>query len=100
MKLTSRIALIAVTCAGYFFALIAGVINIPYVTAVLALPIGFCFGMSFDYLRDYRINAGRLGYKDYNDRVIHNVQASSYFLGVAVVGVVCRARRGRLFHAE
>ena len=70
MKFTSRIALIAITCAGYFFSLIAGVINFPYLTAILALPIGFCFGMSFDYLRDYRINAGRLGYKDYNDRVI------------------------------
>ena len=97
MKLTSRIALIAVTCAGYFFALIAGVINIPYITAVLALPIGFCFGMSFDYLRDYRINAGRLGYKDYNDRVIHNVQSASYFLGVAVGAVIagiCYERYG------
>ena len=96
-KLTSRIALVAVTCAGYFFALIAGVINFPYLTTVLALPIGFCFGMSFDYLRDYRINAGRLGYKDYNDRVIHNVQASSYFLGTAVGAVIagiCYERYG------
>lgn len=96
-KLTSRIALIAVTCAGYFFALIAGVINFPYLTAVLTLPIGFCFGMSFDYLRDYRINAGRLGYKDYNDRIIHNVQASSYFLGVsvgAVIAGICYERFG------
>ncbi len=97
MKFTSRIALIAITCAGYFFSLIAGVINFPYLTAVLALPIGFCFGMSFDYLRDYRINAGRLGYKDYNDRVIHNVQASSYFLGVsvgAVIAGICYERYG------
>ncbi len=97
MKFTSRIALIAITCAGYFFALIAGVINIPYLTAGLALPIGFCFGMTFDYLRDYRINAGRLGYKDYNDRVIHNVQASSYFLGVsvgAVIAGICYERYG------
>ncbi len=97
MKFTSRIALIAVTCAGYFFALIAGVLSIPYVTAVLALPIGFCFGMCFDYLRDYRINAGRLGYKDYNDRVIHNVQSASYFLGVsvgAVVAGICYERYG------
>ncbi|MCR4766647.1 MAG: hypothetical protein K5875_01655 [Saccharofermentans sp.] len=96
-KLTSRIALIAVTCAGYFFALVAGVINFPYLTAVLVLPIGFCFGMSFDYLRDYRINAGRLGYKDYNDRVIHNVQAASYFLGVsvgAVIAGICYERYG------
>ena len=97
MKFTSRIALIAITCAGYFFSLIAGVINFPYLTAILALPIGFCFGMSFDYLRDYRINAGRLGYKDYNDRVIHNVQASSYFLGVsvgAVIAGICYERYG------
>ena len=97
MKLTSRIALVAVTCVGYFLALIAGVISFPYLTTVLALPIGFCFGMSFDYLRDYRINAGRLGYKDYNDRVIHNVQASSYFLGAAVgavIGGICYERFG------
>ena len=97
MKLTSRIALVAVTCAGYFFALIAGVVSFPYLTTVLALPIGFCFGMTFDYLRDYRINAGRLGYKDYNDRVIHNVQAASYFLGVAVGAVIagiCYERYG------
>ena len=97
MKFTSRIALIAITCAGYFFALIAGVIGFPYLTAVLALPTGFCFGMTFDYLRDYRINAGRLGYKDYNDRVIHNVQSSSYFLGVAVGAVIagiCYERYG------
>lgn len=97
MKFTSRIALIAITCAGYFFALIAGVISFPYLTAVLALPTGFCFGMTFDYLRDYRINAGRLGYKDYNDRVIHNVQASSYFLGVsvgAVIAGICYERYG------
>ena len=97
MKFTSRIALIAITCAGYFFSLIAGVINFPYLTAILALPIGFCFGMSFDYLRDYRINAGRLGYKDYNDRVIHNVQSSSYFLGVsvgAVIAGICYERYG------
>ena len=97
MKFTSRIALIAITCAGYFFALLAGVISFPYLTAVLALPIGFCFGMTFDYLRDYRINAGRLGYKDYNDRVIHNVQSSSYFLGVsvgAVIAGICYERYG------
>ncbi|MCR4730546.1 MAG: hypothetical protein K5881_06420 [Saccharofermentans sp.] len=94
---TSRIALVAVTCAGYFLALIAGVISFPYLTTVLALPIGFCFGMSFDYLRDYRINAGRLGYKDYNDRIIHNVQAASYFLGAAVGAVIagiCYERYG------
>lgn len=98
-KLTSRVALIFVTGAGYFLALVAGIINIPYVTAVIALPVGFCFGMPLDFLRDYRINAGKLGYKDYSDRIIHNVQSTSYFLGVSVGTVItgiCYERYGLL----
>ena len=101
-KLTSRVALIFVTGAGYFLALVAGIVNIPYLTAVLALPVGFCFGMPLDYLRDYRINAGKLGYKDYSDRIIHNVQSTSYFLGVSVGTVItgiCYERFGLLIVA-
>ena len=101
-KLTSRVALIFVTGAGYFLALVAGIINIPYVTAVIALPVGFCFGMPLDFLRDYRINAGKLGYKDYSDRIIHNVQSTSYFLGVSVGTVItgiCYERFGLLIVA-
>ncbi|MCR4775288.1 MAG: MFS transporter [Saccharofermentans sp.] len=101
-KLTSRVALIFVTGAGYFLALVAGIINIPYVTAAIALPVGFCFGMPIDFLRDYRINAGKLGYKDYSDRIIHNVQSTSYFLGVSVGTVItgiCYERFGLLIVA-
>ena len=101
-KLTSRVALIFVTGAGYFLALVAGIINIPYVTAVIALPVGFCFGMPLDFLRDYRINAGKLGYKDYSDRIIHNVQSTSYFLGISVGTVItgiCYERFGLLIVA-
>ena len=101
-KLTSRVALIFVTGAGYFLALVAGIINIPYATAVIALPVGFCFGMPIDFLRDYRINAGKLGYKDYSDRIIHNVQSTSYFLGVSVGTVItgiCYERFGLLIVA-
>ena len=101
-KLTSRVALIFVTGAGYFLALVAGIVNIPYVTAVIALPVGFCFGMPIDFLRDYRINAGKLGYKDYSDRIIHNVQSTSYFLGVSVGTVItgiCYERFGLLIVA-
>lgn len=101
-KLTSRVALIFVTGAGYFFALVAGIVNIPYLTAALALPVGFCFGMPLDFLRDYRINAGKLGYKDYSDRIIHNVQSTSYFLGVSVGTVItgiCYERFGLLIVA-
>ena len=101
-KLTSRVALIFVTGAGYFLALVAGIINIPYATAVIALPVGFCFGMPLDFLRDYRINAGKLGYKDYSDRIIHNVQSTSYFLGISVGTVItgiCYERFGLLIVA-
>ncbi|MBR3081546.1 MAG: hypothetical protein IKH06_01695 [Clostridiales bacterium] len=101
-KLTSRVALIFVTGAGYFLSLVAGIVNIPYVTAVIALPVGFCFGMPLDFLRDYRINAGKLGYKDYSDRIIHNVQSTSYFLGVSVGTVItgiCYERFGLLIVA-
>ena len=101
-KLTTRVALLTITGLGYFLALVAGIINIPYVTAVLALPVGFCFGMPLDFLRDYRINAGKLGYKDYSDRIIHNVQSTSYFLGVSVGTVItgiCYERFGLLIVA-
>ena len=87
-RLTSRIALIFVTGVGYFLALLAGLINNPYALMGLMLPIGMCFGMPLDYLRDYRLNAGKLGYKNFEDRTIHNIQMSAYFLGVSVGSVV------------
>jgi len=101
-KLTSRIALMFITAVGYFFALLAGLIDNPYVLMAFMLPIGFCFGMPFDYLRDYRLNAGKIGYKNFEDRTIHNIQASAYFLGVSVGGVVsgiCYERFGLLIVA-
>ena len=87
-RLTSRIALLFITAVGYFFVLLAGVLNNPYVMMGFMLPIGICFGMPYDYLRDYRLNAGRLGYKNFEDRTIHNVQATANFLGITVGSVV------------
>ena len=87
-RLTSRIALMFVTAIGYFFALLGALINNPYVIMAFMLPVGFCFGMPFDYLRDYRLNAGKFGYKNFDDRTIHNIQAAAYFLGVSVGSVV------------
>ncbi len=101
-KLTSKIAISSVTAFGYFLALVAGIVNIPYLTAVLTLPMGFCFGMPFSYMRDYRINAGKLGYRDFSDRTIHNIQSASYFMGVlvgAVISGICYERFGLLIVA-
>ena len=101
-KLTSRIAVILLSAFGYFLMLIAGILGNPYLMIGLALPVGFCYGMPLNFLRDYRINAGRLGYKDFSDRNIHNIQSSSYFLGVSVgtvIAGICFERFGLLIVA-
>jgi len=98
-KLTSRIALIVTNAIGYMFSLLAGIIDMLPVTLILVLFTGFAYGMAFNVMRDYRINAGRLGYEEYSDRKIHNVQYTGYFLGIAVgtvIGGICYERFGLL----
>ena len=98
-KLTGKIALIITTAFGYFLSLVVGLTDNAVVALVLALPMAFCFGMSFDSLRDYRINAGKLGYDGFDDRTIHNIQSTGYFLGIsvgAVIGGICYERFGLL----
>lgn len=96
-KLTVNISLIAVTVVGYFLSIVCGIIGNPYVYLALVMPIGICSGMLFDFLRDYRINAGKLGYKGFDDRTIHKIQMGAYFLGApvgAVVAGICYERYG------
>ncbi len=98
-KLTGRIALLTVTAFGYLLSLICGIADNAYVMIVLTLPIAFCCGMPLDALRDYRINAGKLGYKEFDDRHVHNLQFGSYFLGASVgtvVAGICYERFGLL----
>lgn len=83
-KLTSKIALLVMTVLGYFFSLLTGFINIPYLTVFMALPIAICSGIAHDFLRDYRINAAQTGYEGFEDRTIHKVQSISYYLGISV----------------
>ena len=101
-KLTERIALLMTTVVGFMLSVIVGIIGNFVVTMLLILPIAFCYGFSFDTLRDYRINASKLGYKDkgFEDRTIHNIQLGGYFLGVsvgAVIAGICFERFGLLF---
>lgn len=99
LKLTSRIALIVTNAIGYMFSLLAGIVDLLPVTLVLILFTGFAYGMAFNIMRDYRINAGRLGYEEYSDRKIHNIQYSGYFLGIAVgtvIAGICYERFGLL----
>lgn len=87
-KLTGRIALLVMTAIGCILSLLAGITDNAIVLLILTMPVGFCFGMSFDSLRDYRINAGKLGYDEFNDRAIHNIQSTGYFLGISVGTVI------------
>ena len=98
-KLTGRIALIITTAAGYILSLVSGITGNAIVMLILLLPTSFCYGMVFDSLRDYRINAGKLGYDKFDDRTVHNIQNTAYFLGVsvgAVIAGICFERFGIL----
>lgn len=98
-KLTSRIAIMVSTAVGYMLSLAAGIVDIMPVTVALIPFIGFAYGMALDSLRDYRLNAGKLGYEDFSDRKIHNIQYTGYFLGVsvgAVIAGICFERFGLL----
>ncbi|MCR5048394.1 MAG: MFS transporter [Saccharofermentans sp.] len=98
-KLTARIAIVVSTAVGYMLSLVAGIVDLMPVTLVLMPFIGFAYGMALDSLRDYRINAGKLGYDEFSDRKIHNIQYSGYFLGVsvgAVIAGICFERFGLL----
>ena len=99
LKLTSKIALIITVAVGYMLSLVAGIVDIMPLTLGLLLFIGFAYGMSLDIMRDYRINAGRLGYEEFSDRNIHKIQYAGYFLGVSVGSVIagiCFERFGLL----
>ena len=98
-KLTSRIALIVTTAFGYFLSLVIGLTGNAVVALILALPMAFCFSMPCDSLRDYRINAGKLGYEGFDDRTVHNIQSAGYMMGIsvgAVIGGICFERFGLL----
>lgn len=96
---TGRIAMFVSTGVGYLLSLALALANNIIATFLLIMPIAFCYGMCFDTLRDYRINAGKLGYPGYDDRTIHRIQSTGYFLGVsvgAVIGGICFERYGIL----
>lgn len=98
-KLTGRIGLLVSVAVGYLLSLVSGITGNAIVMLILLLPTAFCYGMVFDSLRDYRINAGKLGYDNFDDRTIHNIQNTGYFLGVAVGAVIagiCYERFGML----
>ena len=98
-KLTSRIAVLVSTAVGYMLSLVAGIVDMMPVTLALMPFIGFAYGMALDSLRDYRLNAGKLGYEEFSDRKIHNIQYTGYFLGVsvgAVIAGICFERFGLL----
>jgi len=98
-KLTSRIAIIVTVAVGYMLSLLAGIVDNVAVTLILLPFTGFAYGLVFNILRDYRINAGRLGYEEFSDTNVHSIQYNGYFLGVCVGSVIagiCFERFGLL----
>lgn len=99
VRFTSRIALISLGVIGYFFMVLAGVIGNVYFTTFIVLPVAFMSGEALDVLRDYRLNAGKLGYAGFSDKKIHEVQVNSILLGSvvgAVLSGICYERFGLL----
>ncbi len=86
--LTARIALVASVFAAIVLMILSSAIENVYVYILLVLPIGFCLGMVFYFQREYRIYAGRLGYEEFSDRLIHLTQYSGYIMGASVGAVL------------
>lgn len=88
-KLTSRIAvMISVMCA-FILLLVCGLVEMPFLTVFMQLPIGFFLGMLFQFQREYRIQADRSGIEDFSDQKIHKCQYTGYILGTSVGAVIC-----------
>lgn len=87
-KFTARIALAICVFSGFILMLIAGIFSSPIVFMILVLPIAFCLGMVFYFLREYRIYASRLGHEGFTDTTIHKAQYLSEVLGAFVGAVI------------
>ncbi len=88
-KLTSRLAVIVSVVIAFVLLLLCGLIDNPYLTVFMQLPIGFLLGMTFQFQREYRLHASRTGQADFSERRIHQVQYTGNVLGMSVGAVIC-----------
>ena len=84
---TARMGLLFAVLAGSLLLLISAFANQLIVYLILLFPMGFCMGLVFFFQREYRIYASRLGYKEFSERKIHNIQYYGYLLGSSVGAV-------------
>ena len=88
-KLTSRLAVIVSVVIAFVLLLICGLIDNPYVTVFMQLPIGFLLGMTFQFQREYRLQASRTGQTEFSERKVHQCQYTGNVLGMSVGAVIC-----------
>ena len=88
-KLTSRLAVIVSVVCGFVLLLICGLVDFPFLTVFMQLPIGFFLGMLFQFQREYRLHASHSGQADFSERKVHQSQYEGNLLGVCVGAVIC-----------
>jgi hypothetical protein len=88
-KLTSRLAVIVCVVIAFVLLLLCGLINNPYMTVFMQLPIGFLLGMTFQFQREYRLQASRTGLADFSERKVHQCQYTGNVLGMSIGAVIC-----------
>ncbi|MBP5491365.1 MAG: MotA/TolQ/ExbB proton channel family protein [Clostridiales bacterium] len=88
-RLTARIAAVVSAVSAFVLLLLCGVIDFPFLTVFMQLPIGFFLGMLFQFQREYRLFAARSGHDEFSERKVHQTQYSGYLLGAAVGAVIC-----------
>ncbi len=87
-SLTTRVSLVAFVLMAFIFMILATIFHNPIIFILLMLPVGFSLGMVFYFQREYRIYAGRLGYENFTEKVIHYTQYTGYILGGCVGAVI------------
>ena len=86
-KFTARIAVVISVVSAFLLLLVCGIVDVPFVTIALQLPIGFFLGMLFQFMREYRLFASRCGQAEFTETKIHQNQYFGYITG-AIVGAV------------
>ncbi len=88
-KLTSRLAVIVSVVIAFILLLLCGLIDNPFVTVFMQLPIGFLLGMLYQFQREYRLHASRTGQAEFSERKIHQCQYTGNVLGISVGALIC-----------
>lgn len=86
-SLTTRMSILVFSCSAIALLLISILVHNIVFYFLILLPLGFSLGMTFYFQREYRIYASRLGYAEFSERKIHQIQYKGFILGASVGAV-------------